>query len=59
MDLRHYLFENRITLRNFAKEIGYCENHVRSIIYKKRKPSPRMLEAILKGTNGEVKKDEI
>jgi DNA-binding transcriptional regulator YdaS (Cro superfamily) len=59
MNLRQYLFERRITQTAFAKLIRYSRYHLIDIIYKRRKPSSRMAEAIVTATNGEVTKEEL
>jgi len=54
MDLRRYLFENRLTRKEFAERIDYTSNYV-VMICKGKKPGPKAAKAIEKATNGIVK----
>ena len=54
MDLRKYLFENRISQTSFAKKIGYNKNSLALIYHGKRKPGKGMALAIKYATNGLV-----
>lgn len=59
MELREYLFRNEISQSDFAKKINFSPNHLRSIIYKRRKPSPKMAEAIIRASDGKVRKEDL
>lgn len=59
MELREYLFRHMIRQKDFAKKINFSPNHLRSIIYKIRKASPKMAEAIERETGGIVTKEEV
>ncbi len=54
MDLRRYLFENRITQRQFANMIDYNRCYV-SMITKGKIPGAKAARAIEKATNGIVR----
>lgn len=59
MDLRKYLFENRISQTSFAKKIGYNKNSLALIYHEKRKPGKGMALAIKYATNGIVDYPEV
>lgn len=54
MDLRRYLFENRLTRKEFAERIDYTSNYV-VMLCKGKKPGPKAARAIEKATNGLVR----
>lgn len=54
MNLRDYLYHNRITVTNMAAELGYTRTHLSTIVNGKSKPSPRLARDIEKFTNGIV-----
>lgn len=54
MDLRRYLFENRITQRQFAQMIDYSRCYVSSIT-KGKIPGAKAARIIEKATNGVVR----
>jgi DNA-binding transcriptional regulator YdaS (Cro superfamily) len=59
MDLREWLFRNRIKITPFARSLEYDPVHLNKIVNGKRNPSKRLAKAIEKATNGEVKADEL
>lgn len=59
MNLKEYLYEKRLSQERFANLIKYSRHHVMQVLHKKLKPGPKMIEAIVKATNGEVTEGEI
>lgn len=59
MELRRYLFENRLTQKKFAEIIKYYPQYLRGVMYGRLKPGKRMLEAIELATHGTVTKEEM
>jgi len=55
MDLREYLFYNRMTVKQFSEKIGCSRNHISEIIHGRRIPGKRLAKDIEIATNGEVK----
>ena len=58
MDLDEYLFRNRISQTDFAKELGVTRNHFGEIVRGRRTPSVKLAKKIEKLTKGEVSKEE-
>jgi DNA-binding transcriptional regulator YdaS (Cro superfamily) len=59
MDLRTYLFQKRISVTDFAKNLGCSRVHLNGIINGSRKPSLLLSKSIERATNGEVKAEEL
>jgi plasmid maintenance system antidote protein VapI len=59
VNLRDYLYHNRISVTEFAKNIDYSRGHLTSIINGKLRPSKKLARQIEKATNGEVKAEEL
>lgn len=59
VNLRDYLYHNRISVTEFAKTIDYSRGHLTSIINGKLFPSNKLARQIEKATNGEVTADEL
>lgn len=59
MDLREYLFRQRISVQEFAEKLEYSRTHLSLIVNGKGRPSPRLAKAIEKATNGEVTAEEL
>ncbi len=59
MDLREYLFRNRLTVKGFSDKIDCSRNHLSSIIHGRFKPSKRLAKDIELATNGEVKAEDL
>lgn len=55
MNLRRYLFENNISQKDFAEQIGYTRNYINMIVRGRLKPFKPLAKAIEKATNGVVK----
>ena len=55
MDLRRYLFENRLTTAAFARSIGYTAEYIGKISNGKIKVCGPVAAKIEKATNGQVK----
>lgn len=54
MDLREYLFRNRITVKKFSEKMECARTHISEILHGRRKPSKRLAQSIENATNGEV-----
>lgn len=54
MDLRIYLYSNRISITDFSKQLKCSRDHLSKIVNGKLKPSLRLAEDIQQATNGEV-----
>lgn len=59
MELRRYLFENRIKTAHLAKLIDYSPATLYSIIGGKQKAGKKIAKAIEKATNGQVTQKEL
>jgi DNA-binding transcriptional regulator YdaS (Cro superfamily) len=59
MNLREYLFYNRISIKEFAEKIEYSRPHLSGIIHGKYRPSARLAKTIELATNGEVTVKEL
>ncbi len=59
MDLREYLFFNKITQSKFSEDIQCTRSYLSGIIHKKIKPSKRLAKSIEIVTNGEVKVEDL
>ncbi|NGX62194.1 MAG: hypothetical protein K940chlam9_01688 [Chlamydiae bacterium] len=55
MDLREYLFRNKLNVSDFSKQINYSRQHVSGVIHGKIKAGRKLAEIIEKATNGKVK----
>lgn len=59
MDLRHYLFENRITNKNFAELLGVTIVYVGEIKNGKKKPSIPVAMKMIELSKGEITPKDI
>lgn len=59
MNLREYLFINRLSVTEFSEKLEYSRTHLSAIIHGKLKPSKRLAKAIEKATNGDVTIQEV
>lgn len=59
MNLREYLFKNKITVRDFAKKIRFSETYVSNHIHNKRAYSAKLANAIERETKGELKEVDL
>ncbi len=59
MELRRYLFENRVTIRTFAKDINYAIQTISMIVNGRQKAGKKLAKIIEKHTNGAVTADEV
>ena len=58
MNLREYLFINRLTVTEFSKKVDCNRPYMSGIIHGRIKPSKRLARDIEEATNGEVKAEE-
>ena len=59
MNLRDYLYHNRISVSEFSETIDYSRTHISGVLHGKLRPSSRLARAIEKATNGEVTVEEL
>ncbi len=59
MELRDYLFQNRITCAALSKQIGISGNHLILIKNKRLKPSVNLAREIEIATGGQVTYSEL
>ncbi len=59
MDLRTYLFHNRISVTDFSKILGCSRIHLSEIVNGRRIPSLMLAKAIERETKGKVKASEL
>lgn len=59
MDLREYLFRNRLTVKEFSQRLECSRPHLTEIIHGRRKPGKRLANDIEKLTGGQVKAAEL
>lgn len=55
MNLREYLFYNKITVKDFADKLGYSRSYISGIVHELSMPSPRLAKEIEKVTQGKIK----
>lgn len=59
MDLREYLFRNRITITDFGKKIDCPRAYLSQIVNGHKKPGKRLAKAIQDATNDVVTIQEL
>lgn len=59
MNLKEYLFLNRMTVTQFSEMMGYHRNHISGIISGRVTPSRGLAKSIERITNGEVTSQEL
>ncbi len=59
MDLRTYLFINRLTSKSFAESIDYSGSQVAAIAQGRRKPGRKLARAIERATNSQVTAEQL
>lgn len=59
MDLREWLFRNRVSQTDLAKQLGVTKQYVHHLCHKKYRASPKLALEIEKFTEGEVKAEEL
>lgn len=59
MNLREYLFFEKLSVTNFAKKIGISRTHLTAVISKKTRPSLHLSKLIEIETKGKVTLDEL
>lgn len=58
MELRQYLFDNRMTVRDFARRVNYIPLYVSGVKNFTKWPGRKLKEAIYNATDGLVDYDE-
>ena len=59
MDLRTYLFINKIKIAKLARDLSYSYSHIYWIVNSQKPASRRLAELLSDYTNGDVSLDEI
>ncbi len=59
MELREYLFRNRVEIKKLAEELDYCRHHLSNIANGKAYASFRLAKDIEKATKGQVTVKEL
>lgn len=59
MDLREFLFRKKMHLTELAIKVNYSRQHLSGVMHGKIKPGKKLIEAIEKATNGEVKAEDL
>jgi len=59
MELKDFLFKNKISQADFSRKIGVTQARVSQIVNKKRNPSSHLMKIIEEVTNGEVTMQEL
>lgn len=54
MDLREYLFRNRLSIAKFSKMINYNPNYISGVVTGKMKPGKKFIRAVKAVTKGAV-----
>jgi len=54
MDLREYLFRNKIQIKKIADDLNYSRTHMSGIVHRKLNPSRKLAKLIEAYTKGEV-----
>lgn len=55
MDIKTYIWKNRMTLRDFATLVGCNYSYMSRIATEKLLPSPELAKKIEAATNGQIK----
>jgi len=58
MELRQYLFDNRMTVRDFARQVNYIPLYVSGVKNFTKWPGRKLKEAIYNATDGLVDYDD-
>ena len=59
MDLKEYLYQKRMTIKQFSEHMGYSRTHMSQIINGKLKPSRGLAKSIERESNGLIKATEL
>jgi len=59
MDLKEYLYQKRMTITQFGELIDFSRTHLSQVMNGNLKAGRKLVRAIEKATNGEVKASEI
>ena len=54
MDLLSYLYENNITMQEFANKINYTREYISRVIHGKDRAGRKFKQIVFKETNGQV-----
>jgi len=59
MDLREYLYQKRMKIKDFSQILEYDRSQVTQVIGGKRKPGRKMIMRIERATEGLVTKEDL
>lgn len=59
MKLDEYLFRNKMSKTQFAKNLGVTRTYIHDIIAKRRTPRPKLARKIEEVAEGQVKKEQL
>lgn len=59
MSLRDWLYFKRMTVKDFAQQIGICRMHASSIVNQRLRPGERLAKDIEQFTGGEITQEEL
>lgn len=59
MKLEEYLKKHQLSLQSFGKKVGASQAQISRIVNKKRNPSTRLIERIIRETKGEVSFEDV
>lgn len=54
MKFKRWLYANKISVNDFADQLGCSRIHLYELLNEKRRPSKILAKAILNATNGEI-----
>lgn len=54
MNLREYLFRNRLTIKEFADQIGYARGYISQVMGGRKEELPRLTKMVNMHTKGKV-----
>ena len=59
MKLEEYLKKHQLSLQSFGKKVSASQAQISRIVNKKRNPSTRLIERIIRETKGEVSFEDV
>ncbi len=59
MELREYLFRQRLKISDFAKKLGYGRTYINEIVNGTKKPGKHLARQIERETEGQVKAEDL
>ena len=59
MDLKEFLYQQRMQIKQFAQLIKYDRSSITEVIHGRRTPGRKLIEAIEEATHGMVTKNDL